>query len=121
MQIINPDDDTFWNLIFVGNKTILSDSNNNIFDLTSRWSVRRVPEIDSLRDFVTSYFRGEDGAGGDGDRFLSIWDKIQNNDYTWLDLFFKQNNTLYFVADKSLNLFVPLSLTAGLSYYIVRT
>lgn len=95
-------------------------SDNNIFNWINDWSVRRIPEVDSMKTFITEYFDQYSSAGGGAslEQLQPIADQIVEGKMGWLDIFMKQTNTLYFKADRVLNMLLPLSLTTGMMWYI---
>ena len=97
-------------------------SDNNIFNWINPWSVRRIPEVDSIQEFITNYFGSfkSDAAGGGTDwgKLQPIADQISQGKFGWLDIFMKQTNVLYEKADRVLNLLLPLSLTTGSIWYV---
>lgn len=107
-QVVN--DLTLYKLLFESKEQIVS-SSNNVFDFNS-WGVRRLPDVDVLKDFVITFLKGEHGDGGDQKRFTDMWDAIKLGQFDWLDLFFKQNATLYNVGDKIANLLAPVAMTS---------
>lgn len=106
-QVIH--DLTLYQLLFETKEQIVA-SSNNVFNFDS-WGVRRMPDIGVLKEFVVTYLRGG-GSGGDKGRFDKIWDSIQLGKFDWLDIFFKQNATLYNTGDKIVNLLVPISMVS---------
>lgn len=95
-------------------------SDNNIFNWVNDWSVRRLPDVGPLKDFIAEYFSqyASDGEGASLEQLQPIADQIIEGKLGWLDIFMKQTNTLYFKADRVLNMLLPLSCTAGMMWYI---
>lgn len=107
-RVVN--DLTLYKLLFESKEQIVS-SSNNVFNFNS-WGVRRLPDMDVLKNFVITFLKGEHGDGGDQKRFTDMWDAIKLGQFDWLDLFFKQNATLYNVGDKIANLLAPAVMTS---------
>lgn len=95
-------------------------SDNNIFNWINRWSVRRIPQVDSIKDFITDYFSSfkSGSSTADWSRLQPIAEQIAQGKFGWLEIFMKQTNVLYERADRVLNLLLPLTLTAGSVWYV---
>lgn len=130
LQVIKANGGNYKNLNFIKDKTLyeivfikvqpgaLSKSNNNVFDWLHPWVVRRSPKIEQVKQAMTKYFQGEDGQGGDVTRFIDVWNEVQNKNFTWLDIFLKQNNVLYTIPDRVLNTLIPISISAISLFYV---
>ena len=97
-------------------------SDNNIFNWIHSWSVRRVPEVDSIKGFIMEYFGSFKSTSGSGDsdwsKLQPIADQISQGKFGWLEIFMKQTNVLYAKGDRVLNLLLPITLTIGSIWYI---
>lgn len=103
-------DPTLYKLLFESDAPIIG-SSNNVFSF-NKWGVRRIPDVNVIRTFVTSYFLGDpSNPGGDKARFDIIWKEIQHGNFGWLDVFLKQNTTLYYTGDRIANILVPIALS----------
>ena len=91
-------------------------SDNNIFNWVNDWAVLRVPQVDSVKSFITEYFKGYSGGHADWSKLQPIADQIVHGKFGWLEVFMKQTNILYFKADRALNFFVP-AVFSGLSIW----
>ncbi|CAM9155837.1 ABC transporter permease [Mycoplasma marinum] len=112
-------DPTLFRLIFTDQSFI--SSGNNIFNFTESWGIRKIPDIDKVRDFITQYFQGDDKTGGDPTRFASIYsDYIAKNDYTWLDMFLLQNIKLFSITERILNIVLPAIVFSGSVWFISK-
>jgi len=97
-------------------------SDNNIFMWLHPWSVRRIPQVDSIQEFIKDYFSSFHGSGNSTDwsKLEPIANQISKGQFGWLDIFMKQTNVLYTKADRVLNLMLPLTLSAGMLWYISK-
>lgn len=116
-------DKTLYSLLFETKAPIVG-SSNNVFSF-KKWGVRRIPDVNVIRNFVMNYFldgqptidaNGNPVYGGKKDRFDIIWGQIQRGNFGWLDVFLKQNTTLYYTGDRVANIFAPLILS-GLLFF----
>lgn len=106
---------------------MMKTSSKNIFDFSTDYVVRKVPEPDKIRDFIETFLQ-PDFAGqyknsqvSDLGKFMELWnDFIKKGDYDFLNLFFNQNNILYTGVEKALNIFIPVVLSAGAFWYSVK-
>lgn len=102
-------------------------SSKNIFDFSTDYVVRKVPEPDKIRDFIET-FLAPDFAGqyqntqvSDLGKFMELWnDFIKKGDYDFLNLFFNQNNVLYTGFEKALNIFIPILISSGAFWYSIK-
>lgn len=98
-------------------------SDNNIFNWINSWSVRRIPQVESIKEFIKKYFASFSSGTGKADwskltKPGGFADQISAGKFGWLEIFMKQTNVLYEKADRVLNLMLPLTLTAGGVWYI---
>lgn len=124
--------ENFWNSIHdkalfeltIGHamKLNAAESDNNIFHWTESWAVRRIPEVDSVKAFIEDYFRSyatpATGGATDWTKLQPIAEQIATGKFGWLEIFMKQTNTLYFKADRVLNMMLPLVLSGVGIWYI---
>ena len=100
---------------------LVEGSSNDIFDFTSQFTVRRVPNIEQIRSFMIEFLRGNsdpkkfDSHTG---RFISLWTQMSKGNWSWLDLFIHQNNVLYTQAERVLNIFGPIIASGLLGWYV---
>ena len=88
-------------------------SNNNVFDWIHDWSVRRVPQMESVQDFIKEYFstyaaNNSTSNNVDWTTLEPIAEQISKGEFGWLEIFMKQNQILYFKADRILNVLIPV-------------
>lgn len=113
-------DPTLYNLLVPKWELMNTKTDNNIFDWIENWGVKKIPTIDSFRDFVTEYFKGANGKGGTTERFTRIWGEIQKGQFEWLKIFINQSNILYYKADRVLNIMLPLALSGAGTWYTLK-
>ncbi len=107
----NSGDSTLFKKIFIEDGGATS-ADNNMFLWTQAFGVRKIPDMNKIRDFIQTFFIGE---SKDPTRFIYIWNNfIQKNNYNFLNLFMKQNVVLYSLAERILNTLLPLTITTGL-------
>ena len=101
---------------------LVENSSNDIFGLTKGFSVRRVPSIDQIKEFMKNFLSGTNNGqiNTNSARFMTLWGQIQTNNWSWLNLFLEHNNELYTVAEKSLNIFAPLVASAAMGWYVTK-
>lgn len=105
---------------------IMSSSSNNIFDFSTNYVVRKMPEPDKVRHFIETFLASDklDASGkqiGDMAKFTELWDDfIQKGNYDFLELFFNQNNVLYEGFEKALNIFIPVGISVGAYWYSIK-
>lgn len=115
-------DKALFDLIFIQSRNaIVVNSNNNLFDIIDSFGVRRVPDIEKIKDFIHDWLEGTKGAGGTVDSSkVGVLGAINAGNYSWMDMFTKQSTTLYKVYDRSLNIFLPMAMVAGLQFYSIK-
>ncbi|MCP4336799.1 MAG: ABC transporter permease [Mycoplasma sp.] len=98
-------DSTLFKTIFLKDNALVG-SDNNIFNWMGAFGVRKIPEVDAIKSFMKTFFKGE---SNDPNRFIYIWEHfIQKGDFSFLELFMKQNVVLYTLAERVLNLCIPV-------------
>lgn len=117
---------TLFNLLASKWNVMEISSDNNIFNWSENWGVKKIPSVDTLTEFVTKFFRGVDQNGQDlngkdiSGRVSTIADGIASGDFRWLEVFTHQSNILYYQADRVLNILLPLTLTGLGSWYVFK-
>ena len=87
-------------------------SDNNIFNLENAWSVRRVPEVNVIKKFITDYFlKITSGSENIGRALEPISKQILEQKFGWLEVFLKQTNILYLPVERALNILIPISFS----------
>ncbi|CAM9112276.1 ABC transporter permease [Mycoplasma todarodis] len=103
------------------NETLNVSSDNGIFQFNKNWGVRRIPDVELIKQFIMTYFKGENGKGGDTKRFIEIYDKyISQGKFTWLDMFMNQSILLYTKAERVLNLVLPTLVAVGSAGFAIK-
>ncbi|WKX02781.1 ABC transporter permease [Candidatus Mycoplasma mahonii] len=92
-------------------------SDNNIFQWTHSWAVQRIPEPDAIKLFLAKYLATYKNNSNIDNPVIT---KIIDGDYTFLDVFMKQTNILYYKPDRVLNLLLPLSMIILSTWYISK-
>jgi hypothetical protein len=94
-------------------------SDNNIFNWLEAWSVRRVPQVTTIKKFITNYFlKITDNDNDIGKTLTPIANQILEKKFGWLEIFLKQTNTLYSPIERVLNLVVPISFSIYATIYV---
>ena len=94
-------------------------SDNNIFNWENAWSVRRVPQVATIKKFITDYFlKITSGNENIGRALEPISKQILEQKFGWLEVFLKQTNILYLPVERALNLLIPLSFSVYSTVYI---
>ncbi len=119
-------DSTLFKNIFMG-KTALVGSDNNMFNWTGAFGVRKIPSVEAIQSFIEVFFKGE---SVDTTRFIFIWDNFINapnpadpskiGNYSFLDLFMKQNVVLYTLPGRILNFFIPVVVSVGSIWFSMK-
>lgn len=94
-------------------------SDNNIFNLKNAWSVRRVPVVPVIKQFITDYFlKITSGTENIGRALEPISKQILEQKFGWLEVFLRQTNILYLPIERALNLLIPLTFSIYSVFYI---
>ncbi|TCG10558.1 ABC transporter permease [Mycoplasma todarodis] len=113
-------DTTLFKQIFTA-ETLRLSSDNGILQFNKDWGVRRIPDVDLIKQFIMTYFKGENGNGGDTKRFVEIYDKyISKGQFAWLDMFMNQNILLYTKAERALNIVLPILFATGSAGFAIK-
>ena len=69
----SPETKVIQQMVLTNQYPLVEGSSNDIFDLTSTFSVRRVPDVDQIRAFMVEFLNGGKGqfTGGSG-RFMTL-------------------------------------------------
>ncbi len=111
-------DSTLFKVIFLKDNALVG-SDNNMFRWTGAFGVRKIPVIESIRNFIQKFFNGE--SDGDPTRFIYIWQEfIKKGNFSFLDLFMKQNVVLYTLAERALSFVIPVMLSIGIICYSMK-
>ncbi len=119
-KIFTGGDATLFKQIFT-KETLKLSSDNGIFQFNKDWGVRRIPDVDLIKQFIMTYFKGEDGKGGDTKRFIEIYEKyIKAGKFTWLDMFMNQSILLYTKAERVLNIILPILFASSAAGFAIK-
>ena len=114
-------DRALFEVLFLGARNnITVNSDNNIFYIVDSFGVRRVPDIDKIKMFIEDWLNKTVATGSGSSQVTGVVNQIENHNYAWMDLFTKQSTLLYETYERSLNLFLPLAMIAGLQAYSIK-
>ncbi len=114
-------DATLFKQIFT-KETLSLSSDNGILQFNKDWGVRRIPDVELIKNFIMTYFKGENGTGGkDPDRFVKIYDKyILKGQFSWLDMFMNQNILLYTKVERIFNIVLPILFASTAAGFAIK-
>ncbi len=117
-------DSTLFNEVFVKTKHLTS-ADNNMFMWTQSFGVRKIPDIEIIKNFIHKFFQGETTQKETGEqnptRFIYIWSQfIKKGNFSFLDLFMKQNVVLYTIVERIMNTLVPIALTISFTNLSIK-
>ncbi len=110
-------DKTLFKEIFLKPGALVA-SDNNMFSWHHGFGVRKIPDVELIKQFMIKFFKGENS---NPDRFIFIWQNfIVKGDFEFINLFMKQNVILFTVAERVLNTIIPILVTIVATIWSIK-